>query len=55
MFITRCSTYSTAQNYGTKNFARSKTLSLPIVIATNSPQWDKNRNHIKDESNRKPQ
>ena len=31
-------------------FARGKTLSLPIVIAANSPQWDENRSRGKDES-----
>ena len=29
-------------------------LSLPIVIAANSPQWDENRSRGKDEGNRKP-
>jgi len=35
-------------------FARGKTLSLPNVVAANSPRWDENRDRGKDESNRKP-
>ena len=35
-------------------FARGKILSLPNVVAANSPWWDENRNRGKDESNQKP-
>ena len=31
-------------------FAHGKTSSLPNVVAVNSPRWDKNRNHGKDEA-----
>jgi len=31
-------------------FARGKTLSLPNVVAANSPQWDENRNRGKDKA-----
>ena len=31
-------------------FARGKTSSLPNVVAANSPRWDENRNHGKDEA-----
>jgi len=31
-------------------FARSKTSSLPNVVAANSPRWDKNHNRSKDEA-----
>ena len=31
-------------------FACGKTSSLPNVVAANSPRWDENRNHAKDEA-----